>query len=42
MTSTYDEFTTPEREHHPVVVALVAMVPIMILASAVASLMSMA
>jgi hypothetical protein len=42
MTSTYDEFTNPECEHHPVVFALVAMLPAMILASAVASLIGMA
>ena len=41
MTSTYDEFTCPEREHHPVVIAFVAMIPVAILASAFASLMSM-
>ena len=34
MTSTYDEFTSPEREHHPFVAALVAMVPVIVLASA--------
>jgi hypothetical protein len=42
MTTTADEFTSPEREHHPFVAALVAIVPVVILASAVASLMSMA
>lgn len=41
MTSIADEFTSPEREHHPFVAALVAFIPAMILASAVASLMAM-
>jgi hypothetical protein len=42
MTATADEFTSPEREHHPVAAALIALVPALVVLSAVASLLSMA
>ena len=42
MTATADDFTSPERERHPVAAALVAAVPALVVLSAVASLLSMA
>ena len=42
MTATADDFLSPEREHHTVAAALIAMVPALVVLSAVASLLSMA